>query len=380
MTSPRRIAIVMSRLPRLIDPKAEWLGGLRAALRRVHQEGAMLSVVDGTAGSSIVQRGAERLGIPIERIELPDDSISPSSGDQPDHDLPHRDRVLLEAADCVIVLELRTNGNVHRALRLSLQQRRQVLLADLQGLQSRAVRDELLNLGATLWRPDPGEQLPFKDRAISEPTGPGDVCEIAAIPSAAEWVYLTHSTRACAGPWPGQSSDDYLDSLLDDSQDADHSTLAALERIVTQRRLIASSQMIRGGYAMVCFTAVPLVDLPAIRRFRNHRTRWDFEPYGICIRHQWLKDRGVRSAVYGDDAVWQGLADVDRPYFQFTSQSGIDWTVEREWRHAGDLDLRELTTDDALLFVPRHADVIRLAAWSPWPITLWPQAEVVEGS
>lgn len=380
MTLPRRIAIVMSRLPRLIDPKAPWLGGLRAALRRVHHEEATLFVVDGTAGSGIVRRGAERLGIAIERIEVPDDAITSSAGDQPGFDLPHRDRIQLETADCLIALEVRTNGNIHRAMRLALQQHRQVVLVDLPGLQSRAVRDELLSLGATLWQPETTEQSAWTAPASCDVTVTNPVCEIVAIPSSAEWVYLTHTTRACAGPWPGQDSNEYMDSLFDGSADADHSTIAALERIIRERRLIASSQMIRGGSAMVCFTAVPLVDLPAIRQFRNHRTRWDFEPYGLCIRHQWLKDRGVRSAIYGDDAVWQSMTDGDRPYFQFTSQSGIDWTVEREWRHQGDLDLSNLAADDALLFVPRHADVVRLAPWSPWPITLWPQPEVIENA
>lgn len=377
MTLSRRIAIAMSRLPRQIDPKAAWLGGLRAALRRVHQEGATLLIVEGTAGSDVVRRGAERLGIAIDKLEVPDEA---STVDQHESVLPHRDRILLEAADCVIALDVRTNGNIHRALRLALQQHRQVVFVDLPGLQSRAVRDELLSFGARLWQPEPSEQLSFNNPAICHSTGIDPVCEVAAIPSSTDWMYLTHTTRVCAGPWHGQSSDDYLDALLDDSADADHSALACLERIVNQRRLIASSQMIRGGYPMVCFTAVPLNELPAIRQFRNHRTRWDFEPYGICIRRSWLQERETRAVIYGDDAVWQELADVDRPYFQFTSQSGIDWTIEREWRHQGDLELRELTADDVLLFVPRHADVIRLTPWSPWPITLWPQPEAVDNS
>ncbi|HEY4261286.1 MAG TPA: hypothetical protein VGM98_14060 [Schlesneria sp.] len=169
---------------------------------------------------------------------------------------------------------------------------------------------------------------------------------------------------------------DYIDSLLDDAGDADHSAIAALERIVTQRKLRAASRMIRGGHAVVCLTAVPLLDLAPLRKFQTHRSRWDFEPYGLCIRQKWLQDRGAIPVIYGDEATWQSLRDEDRPYFQFTSpptsSPGIDWSVEREWRHVGDLDLNELPAEDGLLFVRHYDDAVRLSRSSPWPITLWP--------
>ena len=53
----------------------------------------------------------------------------------------------------------------------------------------------------------------------------------------------------------------------------------------------------------------------------------------------------------------------------------IDWTVEREWRHPGDLDLTELTSDDALLFVPDFEAAKSVAKLSSWPVTLLPVSE-----
>ena len=79
---------------------------------------------------------------------------------------------------------------------------------------------------------------------------------------------------------------------------------------------------------------------------------------------------------YGDNSRWESLPEVDRPFFQLAvGESGIDWSVEREWRHPGDLDLTTLTPDDALVFVPDFEAAKSLARISPWPITLWPVEE-----
>ena len=132
---------------------------------------------------------------------------------------------------------------------------------------------------------------------------------------------------------------------------------------------------------MVCLTEVPLANLPYLRQFRTHRTRWDFEPFGFCLRKQWLLDRGVRPVIYGSEELWETLSDVDRPFFQRNTpektelkpgRQEIDWSEELEWRHRGDLDLSELGANDGLVFVPNFHAVERLAAVSRWPVTLWP--------
>ena len=102
-----------------------------------------------------------------------------------------------------------------------------------------------------------------------------------------------------------------------------------------------------------------------------------------------MTKRGARPVLYGDDSTWQSLSKSDRPFFQ-PAHSGssssedadarIDWTVEREWRHMGDLDLRQLSREDALVFVPNFAAARRLSAVSPWPITLWPDPVIEVGA
>ena len=385
MTSNRRAAIVTSRLPRLIDPRATWLRGLRAALRRIKQLGETLVVVDGTAGSDFVRRGAERLGIAVERVTASDSGDPSKRPDADDVSIPERDRLLLKTAETVLVLGVRTNGNVHRALREHLFTGGRAELIDLDDLQSRSARDDLIGLGASVWLPFEADQLPFGSPAKCEPAARPDVYEVVPFPARDEWIFLSHTTRACTGAWPGQSQNEYVDSLLDNTPDADHSVVAVLERILVQQRLLASRRTIRGGNPVVCLTAVPLLDLPNLRQFRTHRTRWDFEPFGLCIRRDWLQDRGTRPVVYGDEQTWLSLSESDRPFFQLSHHADsdgeaasppIDWSVEQEWRHEGDLDLRDLPPDQGLVFVPRFEAVVRLAEVSRWPMTLWPDPSI----
>ena len=382
MSVPQRTAIVMSRLPRLIDPRCPWLRGLRAALRRIRDQGETLVVVDSTAGFEFVRRGAERLAIPIEVVAVGTEPLGKVNS-QSETPIPLRDRTLVEAAQTVMVLGVRTNGFVHRALVQRLQCGVRVEIVEIDELQTRAVRDDLIKRGATSWSPDQDDQSPLIEPAISEHLRSDFVVEIAPFPSPDEWIFLSHTTRAYAGPWPDQTQIEYIDSLLDDAPDADHSARAALERILTHRRLRASGRTNRGGNPVVCFTEVPLSHLPNLRQFRPHRMRWDFEPYGLCIHRDWLQKCGARRVLYGDESTWNGLPESDRPFFQLNPPSSstddhaaIDWSIEQEWRHAGDVDLRNLPSNQGLVFVPGFDAAMRLAAVSPWPITLWPDPAI----
>jgi hypothetical protein len=371
------VAIVTSRLKRLVHPNQAWLAGLRGVLRQIADDGSRLILIEGTAGSNLIGHTARRLGIPICEIaasttsNLTDD-VSPS------------DRNVMESADVVYVLQLRANGNIHRLLRERLEHPKAgIVLVDLPGLQAELVKNDLCDQGAVLWSPTENQSRP-----LDNTSGSGSECNLNSIaategvytiipfPSAQEWEFLVHTTRSCPGPWPEESFEQYADSLLESRSDADHSTLGTLRRIVAQKKLIASNQTIRGGSRVVSLTARPLSQLPALHRFRPHRVRWDFEPFGLCLRREWLINQGVRSVHYGDDAVWQSLSDADRPFFQLaTGDSGIDWTVEQEWRALGDLNLANLSQDDVILFVPDFQSAKSLAQVTSWPITLWPGME-----
>ena len=422
LPSGRRVAIVSSRLPRRLDPHGSWLQALRAALIRAREQNDVLVVGQGTAGHELILHGAIRQRISTLRLRCCnptpgedwithwDSSLGLSSkgeivegwalplwknsvesqgpSDNELQQIPERDRAPLAWADEIIVMGLRPHGNLHKLLRQRLALRPgSVFLADLPGLQPSHLRTELQELGALMWPLDqPISKATEKDSEVagkymqnwqsgmSATRRGSDVLPITSIDAV---QFLTHATRACDGPWPGQSHDDYLESLFSGHSDSDHSALGTLQRIIQQRCLQGSPRAIRGGSAVVSFTAVPITELPRLRTFRAHRTRWDFEPYGLCIRQSWLEQRGCRPVHYGNEFDWEQLVSADRPFFQLakgTSRSdstpGTDWSVEREWRSLGSIDLSELSADDAVVFVPTIEEAMSLLPISPWSVTV----------
>lgn len=366
-------AIVTSRLRRLIAPDEPWLSGMRAALRRVASAGAELVVGHETAAAGFLRRTAAPMNIPVREIGSGNSTVV-------EKDLPDVDRAVVHAADEVYVLECRPNGNIFRAVRERLDQGRGgVILVDLDHLQPDSIRTELISAGAQLWQPSPADCRPI---VTSRPAVSGHVeisstddgvYSIVPFPAAEGWSFLTHTTRACAGPWPGQSMEDYIDSLMESRFDADHSGLSALCRILLQKQLIGSNRTIRGGHRVVSFTECPLGDLPRLHRFRRHRIRWDFEPYGICIRRDWLISHGAKPVRYGDDELWRSLSEIEQPFFQVAhGESGIDWSVEQEWRVPGDLSLEGLRDTDVLVFVPDSRSAREVIRRIQLPVTLWP--------
>ena len=111
--------------------------------------------------------------------------------------------MVLESAETVFVLALRSNGNVHRLLRERLQRpRAATVLVDLPGLQAESARSELVEIGATIWQPSAASCLPFETLSnpahetahnlVAEP----HVYEVAPFPLTDDWHMLTHTTRS----------------------------------------------------------------------------------------------------------------------------------------------------------------------------------------
>ena len=418
----RRVGIVSSRLGRALDEKRDWFGVLRTACLRLDPVRDILLTAAETTTFRFLEHCAARFGLRVLRVDVTGtsdlsrwierlttcrDTESNSMGnrvivspilietiDLPSGlaDTPIRDRVVMTLSDHVLALHLRPNGNLHRLTCARLKDsawppgRLYVALGD--GLVGGTLASELQDLGAVGW-------ILLEDDSRATECGPPYISHspagatstpaesaaapIVSIPSSDQWQYLTHCTRRQRGHWPDQTDSEFLDELLFESDTADRSAFAALVHIIQQRRLFASCEGIRGKHRVVSFTAVPLIDLPRQRVFRPHRGRWDFEPYGICIRRDWLETRGTRPVSYGDDDLWESLPEPERLFFQKQitrsrkSERVVDWSSEREWRHVGDVDLAHLPKDEGLVFVPTIHEAQQLAAISPWPIT------VVEG-
>ncbi|MFV2067551.1 MAG: hypothetical protein ACC645_11270 [Pirellulales bacterium] len=403
----RWTGVASSRLGRQFEARQSWFAALQSLCRAMDAANDWLVAVDATAAEQFVRRAAElfhRNVLSVDVCQQPNRGLeawlrrvsSPRPNDrngavcqayvgppigtrlrldrQEDVSVPPaRDRVLVLLADLLWVLHIRPGGHIERLVRRRLADPAtppaSVIIAVGKGLVDRPLSDALLRLGAVPWQPESSTCLgPVLGERAQLPT------VVPSLPHLVPWPYLIHTTRRCDGAWPDQEETDYLDDLILDRPAADHSPYATLERIVRQRKILASDRVIRGSAEVVSFTSAAPDELLRMRIYRPHRRRWDFQPYGLCIRRDWLAQRGTRPVYYGDERLWQRLPPTERPFFQRRRSPGTGrrkpllWTVEREWRHVGDVDLSYLPPEAAWLFVPTDAEAHQLGAISPWPV------------
>lgn len=392
----RAVAIISSRLDRKLDCNDIWFHVLRTIVLRAKPRQDQFLVAKGTTAERFVRRATELFGrstvelvAPVEQHTtvqwvrnqlfsgaLPTDQVALSPPIRATvhpalQDVPLRDRALMAFADHVIALQVRSQGNTYKIL-------------------SQAAADKVLDPGSILVCTDlcDGPSMDLLDCGITglhlignEDSLTVDPLEVNATPNIIDvdtiepGKYLTHWTRRPRGPWPDQRDTDFWDELILNLSTRNRSALAALARIVAQRKLWASVKSNRSGNPIVSFSAVPLRDWLSLRKFRPHRSRWDFEPYGICVSRKWFIDQGGRAVIYGDDDDWSQLPSEQRHLFQprtSTTRGGneIDWTCEKEFRRIGDLDLSQLASEQAALFVPSMKEAQHLSAISPWPIAI----------
>jgi len=179
--------------------------------------------------------------------------------------------------------------------------------------------------------------------------------------------YLGHWTRDCNGPWPDETRQHWINQLLDELPQSNHSALNTLRRIIESKTLTGASKTIHGELPMTCFTRVSITQWGANHVYRPHLQRWDFCPYGLLINRDWLQTQGLRPVSYGTRQQCNTLSTNDRAYFQIYDGS-IDWRVEQEERVAGDLDLRSATSSDIIFFAEHQADARQLQASCRWPV------------
>ena len=429
--SGRRITLSSSRIGRQHHQRPEWFETLRLATSTL-QPGEAFLTTPGATTHPFLSRLCELFNLPRIEVRLASprqpaqqwfqwvlknvkDSrvdgvrqvfVSPglTPGPQAESSGHHRQRhtagiadrdlAIHLLADSIWVLWLRNQGSVLNLLTTGLKcspfPPDSVRLLSGPGLVTSSLAASLQELGAVTWFLSPADSTADElkgtrshsssDSGISplpQPPGPQpDQLLSASIPtwsdSAGEQpVWLTHCTRRTETIGHNASSHESLDSILL-SRPADHSPLGTLRQILSQGLLRASSAAIRGSYPVVCFSACPLQRLLTRRRWQKHRVRWDFEPFGLCIRGSVLTALGARPVVYGDEHAWQTLDTSNRPWFQKRySTCGtrqIDWSTEREWRILGDVSLSRIRSDDAFVFVPSESAAASLRPLSRWPV------------
>ncbi|MFP6769235.1 MAG: hypothetical protein VB859_13765 [Planctomycetaceae bacterium] len=355
---PPRVAIVSSGLGRWPHRRRDWFAALATACRDLLPPASRLLSVPGTTTQPYLLRCAELFDHRIDEID--------ATGTQ----RHERDRLAISRSDLIVILSARRGSRTQQLI--------DTLLADPPAVRPEiwsAMDPSLVQRSSSLgWKARLFHPVPVPDFHRSVPTAP---ISSKREPGPTRWHdhsldphdWLLHCTRECCGPWPGQSRRDYLDDLILGRPTSDHSVLASLLRIITQRRLRAVSRPVQGGPFAVSFSACPLAGLASRRVFRPHRGRWDFEPYGIAISRNWLSARGGRPVIYRPPDSLTGDDPFEQPTHART-QPKLNWTLEAEWRHPGDLDLRSLSATRGVVFVASEEDARTVDSVSPWPVVV----------
>ncbi len=163
--------------------------------------------------------------------------------------------------------------------------------------------------------------------------------------------YLTHYTRSCPGPWPGQSWAEYCESLMEDLPDVSHTGFDTLVRILKEQRIRGSEKLIRGSHTLVCFTECGPQELKKLVEWRKGLIRWSFEPYGVAFTRESLFKLGARPTIYAIEEAFEDLSNDLKHLFQFQRSDGKQWAAEKEWRIKGDLCFADLADRDIVVIV-----------------------------
>jgi hypothetical protein len=175
------------------------------------------------------------------------------------------------------------------------------------------------------------------------------------------WDYITHWTRTCHGPWPGESHFDYYSRLVNSGAHYPNNAFSTLNNILVNKKISASSKKIRKSVRCIGFSDLEPKSMLKWMRWLPKRVNWNFEPYGIAIKKDKADQLGIKQVIYGYDDTYDGLPENLKPYFQSRGSKDVDWSEENEWRHIGDLDLSKIPSEDLIFLTWREgeADLLR---------------------
>ena len=375
-----RVALFNSRKPRHASPADRWVRLTLLAARQLARGGRTLVTGLGplhydlplfvaleTPGRAIVfldaapdtpraemlrRRYPEALGCTSVTIVHPD--AERAAGEE-------RDRAIGETADLAIVVEARRGGVMERIGFDLLRRHRPVLAFPPDEGPDTAGNGRLLDAGADELT---AADLDLDPATLAAALAPGARPLVPPrLPSpfpparrAGDWPYVMHYTRACPAELPGETRWAYVRSLVESRDPGFHRGSRVLRRILAGSCIQASGRLIRGGHAVVSFTAAHPADVAALARWARHLGRWTFEPYGMGVRRELAPRLGLRPVVYGPPGLYRALPEAERYLFQVADTAGIDWTAEREWRARGDVDLHRWPAADGIVVVPSEEE------------------------
>ena len=380
-------ALVGSRLGH--DPQLHWEFGqfLMRSVRQARYRRTVLLVADGSAVEPWARHASKLTGVTLLRVGF--EKRIGISGPQIRVRFPGnldvtRDEGVITMVDRIDALYVRRGGRIEDCLTRRLEQTscRSVRVGITAAPECASLG--LIDTGAVGWfdseptavqkscsvSTQDAEKIEASE-IVNQPFGSVPAVELS---TARDWIdepdqWLVHCTRASKGPWPDETLTQYRDAILTcDRWVAERTALDSLCRIIHSGEILSSAIVSSRKYRVVCWSAVPLLDLLRQRCFRSHVQRWDYEPYGLAIRVKTLSKLGGRPVIYGQPADQEKLAASDRFRHQSVGKSGR-WCKEKEWRLPQSLSLATLDPSEVRVFALDSIPARERLANLPWKRT-----------
>lgn len=406
--------ILNSRTPRAVGPTDTWVQGCKMLFQSVERNRWVPVSSYGRLPYELVARMAYAKGLPIivacmdvlPFMELPERAAQfreqfrdlftwkralfvspfpPGRVPRAPERATQRDHLVAALSWRILAGEVRPQGTMEHLLQIAARRGIPVEKASELGIgqDSSETCSVLPNLDSCVRRND-GILPHFPDEGVVEhskprtkehdpkerpgPVGAYQALPLANWPPRGEW--LVHYTRACPGPWPEQTLGDYCQTLIDGRPSSAHSAFHTLLRILEERKIRSSRRLIRGAFPCVSFTECLPDEVRNLIKWRAALIRWSFEPYGIAMRRKALEALNVRPAKYGDEASFRSLSEHDKHLFQLQKEQGEAWSLEREWRVLGDVDLDRIPANDLLVVVALLDEARVIHTDFGYPVTL----------
>ncbi|MCK4631969.1 MAG: hypothetical protein KAT79_01795 [candidate division Zixibacteria bacterium] len=249
--------------------------------------------------------------------------------DQTEELRPVRDRAVVKAADLLIPVAIREGGNLRSLLEVARKTGKELKLS-FQTEHSQRDRPLSYNL---------------EDSQLSS--------ELASIGN----DYIIHWTRAANSAWPGEKLIDYYRAIIS-SDSYPRSAMATLHCMLDRRLIVASSRHMPRDIATVSFSSLAPAEVIPLMKWRARYRQMSFEPYGIGIDRECALASGIMQVRYTKKGE-RLPADID-PWLTQSAGAITDWRTEKEYRHRGDFDFGDITSDRLIVFAHRPEEAALL--------------------
>jgi len=240
---------------------------------------------------------------------------------QPKAIMSKRDSLIMEQADILIPVSIRSKGNMETLIEQYGNNTKKIIIEFLTPHQKR-------------------------EKPLSYTINPDKIN-----PQIMNWQndYLIHWTRSFNSAWPTEKTIDFY-RAISESVVYPRTAFRSLQNIITTSVIKASSKNMPDNTETVSFSNLSPIEMVPLFKWRSRYKQMSFEPYGIGIEKNFALSLNILPVAYYDKNK-PHANDKNIPVWLTQSQgTKTNWKNEHEYRHWGDFQLTKIPANKMCLF------------------------------